>query len=540
MNRYASPFGDPDNASPSLNVLVPTSGRSVALLVGSAGSQNRKDNSLEAASLGKVLSSRFGFDTVRYITTDSILPKDRATSENVVTALDELVSQCTAQDTFVLYVSCVGFTQMGRLYLETDDTKTVDAVHISHYKARCSINERSSLPVDSLLLSLTKIKARQVMVFVRASRSVDSNDEKVFNSDSRLFQKCASEIARHTGGRVGLIFSCKQGQHNYKFNEDRLGFFTKFLIEALDGDAKSSTFDDVTAYTYDRVRQAAGKRNPQVPEIIKSGRGSLSFARDVSEFVPITSKSARSNRLAAYPNLKAYIASLRTIPSREWWWTSEDNRTFMTTRSAFRMGATPVTVALWEEYCAATHTPLPTAPDWGLLPEHPVVNVSWIDILGSDGKGGFCAWASDVAGIQLTLPTSEQFGYAAGGGLRGKRYPWGYSYDDSKLWCSGLTPRTGTAPVVRSSNTFRNVFGLTDMSGNIWQWCSDIYVNIPLRRRGYPISHSSKNIPSRRYVAGGGWNLELSNDGLKCTVRFMDDDVLRANNLGFRLAAGPG
>jgi hypothetical protein len=375
------------------------------------------------------------------------------------------------------------------------------------------------------------------MVFVHASRSVDSNEKKVFNSDSRLFQKCASEIARHTQGRVGLMFSSQHGQNIYKFDEDRLGIFTKFLIEALDGDAKSSTFDDVAAYTYDRVRQAAGKRNPQVPEIIKSGRGGLSFARFVSEFVPITSKSARANRLTAYPNLKAYIASLRTIPSREWWSTSDR---FRTTRSVFRIGATPVSVALWEEFCAATHTPLPPAPDWGLLPEHPVVNVSWIDIMGSDGKGGFCAWASDVAGIQLTLPSSPQFEIAAIGRGAPKRYPWGFRFDDSKLWCSALTPRSGTAPVVRSYSIFRNVFGLTDMSGNVWQWCSDIYVNIPLRRRGYSISHSSTNIPSRRYIAGGGWESKWSDENLRCTVQFAADDIHRNDNVGFRLAAGPG
>jgi formylglycine-generating enzyme required for sulfatase activity len=36
------------------------------------------------------------------------------------------------------------------------------------------------------------------------------------------------------------------------------------------------------------------------------------------------------------------------------------------TLSAFRMGATPVTVAIWKEYCAATKTALPTAPGVGL------------------------------------------------------------------------------------------------------------------------------------------------------------------------------
>ena len=256
------------------------------------------------------------------------------------------------------------------------------------------------------------------------------------------------------------------------------------------------------------------------------------------------SRPRRASRLTDYPALKAYVESLRLIPAGTFQMgsstgDSDEEPVHSVTLSAFRMGATPVTVAVWKEYCAATGTLLPDAPPWGLLNDHPVVNVSWNDIMGLDGKGGFCAWASDVAGIQLTLPTSEQFEHAASGGERGKKYPWGEDHDDSKLWCSGYTPRTGTAPVNRSSNTFRNVFGLTDMSGNVWQWCSDIGVTTPLRRRGNPIIPSYKN-PGYRFIAGGGWHSDLSEDFYKCKVTYMNAEIDRNNNVGFRLVAGPG
>jgi len=60
--------------------------------------------------------------------------------------------------------------------------------------------------------------------------------------------------------------------------------------------------------------------------------------------------------------------------------------------SAFRMGATLVTVGMWREYTAANRKlRMPAAPEWGWLDDHPVVNVNWLDIVGKKGKGGYLA-----------------------------------------------------------------------------------------------------------------------------------------------------
>jgi hypothetical protein len=94
-----------------------------------------------------------------------------------------------------------------------------------------------------------------------------------------------------------------------------------------------------------------------------------------------------------YPALRGYVDSLRPIPGGKYETghmalRSDEKPVQSVARSAFRMGLSPVTFGVWKEYCAATDTALPAAPLWGILGDHHVVNVSWIDIMGADATNG--------------------------------------------------------------------------------------------------------------------------------------------------------
>lgn len=207
--------------------------------------------------------------------------------------------------------------------------------------------------------------------------------------------------------------------------------------------------------------------------------------------------------------------------------------------SAFRMGATPVTVAVWKEFCAATKTPLPDAPPWGLLDDHPVVNVSWDEIMGIDGNSGICAWASHVSGLRLLLPTEAEFECAAHGGPDGLAYPWRDVFDQSKVWCSetDFGDVGATASVNRSSNIFRNAYGLTDMSGNVWQWCFDFIAPYTSGSQTDPVGPSSTS-DNQRCVRSCSWSYYYPVD-FRCAYRYWFNPDKRVVNFGFRLSAGP-
>ena len=248
------------------------------------------------------------------------------------------------------------------------------------------------------------------------------------------------------------------------------------------------------------------------------------------------------NQLSKYPHLNRYVSNLKSIPGGTYRFGFSKDQTRAAPRitiSSFRMGATPVTWGMWKEYCKAESVRseygphLPEDSGWGYPDNHPVVNVSWEDIMYRY-PGGFCKWASGVAGFKLTLPTDAQWEYAARGGKDGLEYPWGNNFDKSKTWCGNDADKT--AAVDRTDRIYRNGYGLTDMVGNVWQWCADYY-NGDYRPAGKdPVdTHKSKY----RCVRGTAW---LNNDSgfgfLRCANRGMVDPDGSSYVNGFRLSAG--
>jgi formylglycine-generating enzyme required for sulfatase activity len=171
----------------------------------------------------------------------------------------------------------------------------------------------------------------------------------------------------------------------------------------------------------------------------------------------------------------------------------------------YLIGKTEVTQELWKAVMGKN-----PATVRGRGKDRPVESVSWNDCKA------FIEKLNQLTGKKFRMPTEEEWEYAARGGNKSKGYKFSGGDVMGKIGWYSNNSETYTHTVATKAP---NELGIFDMSGNVWEWCSDPYEGVE---------------PLQYVIRGGGF----SDTSQACWIwnRSKNDPNAKTDICGLRLA----
>ncbi len=213
----------------------------------------------------------------------------------------------------------------------------------------------------------------------------------------------------------------------------------------------------------------------------------------------------------------------------------------------FCVGKYPVTFEEYDRYCRESGATKPYDEGWG-RGRRPVIYVSWNNAIE------YCNWLSEKEGLPIAyygdgslldenrrkteditkvkgyrLLSEAEWEYTARGGKKSMGYKYsGSNSPDSVAWYASNSG-SKTHEVGQKK---RNELGLYDMSGNVWEWCSDWW-DISYYSKSPTTNPYNSTAGSGRVTRGGSWFSIAA--GVRVAIRDSYSPTRTYNYIGFRI-----
>jgi len=197
----------------------------------------------------------------------------------------------------------------------------------------------------------------------------------------------------------------------------------------------------------------------------------------------------------------------------------------------FYIGKFEVTQEEWKQT-------LKTNPAYFKDNSHPIENIDWFEAIN------YCNKRSEIEGLTLCytinnskvycdfnangyrLPTEAEWEFAARGGTKTQNFIYSGSNSINEVaWFQGNSSNK-SHPV---GTKLANELGIFDMSGNVWEWCWDLYGKYPKKMQRNP---KGSDIGNRRTKRQGSWNRSESYS--RVGYRETASPNIKSNSIGFR------